>query len=66
MAWLLDWVGMVPGIDFRMLTRASQAMAIYRVFRKLGEKGGQGRMTPEDWETVTRVLSVVEGWESAS
>lgn len=62
MAWLLDWQGNTFGLDFKMLLKASQALRIYRVFQKLGRKGGQEQMTQEDWDIVRNVLAVTEGW----
>jgi hypothetical protein len=64
LGWLLDWQGAIPGLGFAMMTKAGKALRVYQVFQKLGEKDGQKRMTPEDWEVVTSVLSVVEEWNA--
>jgi len=64
MGWLLDWQGMIPGVDFTMLVKAGRALRVYQVFQKLGEKNGQERMTSEDWEIVKAVLTIIEGWDA--
>jgi hypothetical protein len=61
-AWLIDrWgVGLMgPEPDFRMVVRASKALAVHRAF----ERDIKDR-SDDDWATIRDALAKIQGWQA--